>query len=260
MYNTDLPRRADLPSSSQLKRSTIIAAISAAALLLTVVLPSEYGIDPTRVGRLFGLTEMGQIKTQLAKEAADDAAAAAPSAAISPDMTARLDRIEKSLVVLEERLGDSTAATGPRVHSDVPEPAVPAAQTVEEIVAEPEPVAEEIEQVATIEQPVTTKGRQDEVSFRLSPGQGIEVKLVMEADAEASFYWTANGAVVNYDTHDDGGGQKISYEKGRGVSEQEGTLKAAFTGNHGWFWRNRSDADLTLTLRTNGDYSDIKRM
>jgi len=46
MYNTDIPSRAELPSTRQLIRSTIIAAVSAVVLLYTVVLPSEYGVDP----------------------------------------------------------------------------------------------------------------------------------------------------------------------------------------------------------------------
>src|SRR5215207_3045436 len=76
MYNTDMPTRAELPSSAQLVRSTLIASGVAAALLVTVVLPSEYGIDPTGAGRALGLTEMGAIKTQLADEAKADRAAA----------------------------------------------------------------------------------------------------------------------------------------------------------------------------------------
>ena len=81
MYNSDTPLRAELPSSKQLLRSTILAAISAVALLIAVVLPAEYGIDPTGVGRVLRLTEMGDIKQQLAAEAAADVAA---PAALSP--------------------------------------------------------------------------------------------------------------------------------------------------------------------------------
>ncbi len=69
MYNTDLPNRAELPSNKQLLRSTIIAIIVAAVLLVTIVLPAEYGVDPTRVGRVLGLTQMGEIKMTLAEEA-----------------------------------------------------------------------------------------------------------------------------------------------------------------------------------------------
>ncbi len=75
MYNSDLPSRADLPSTKQLVRSTLIAAAVAAAILVTAVLPGEYGLDPTGIGRVLGLTQMGEIKQQLAAEAEADAAA-----------------------------------------------------------------------------------------------------------------------------------------------------------------------------------------
>ena len=75
MYNADLPTRAELPSTKQLVRSTLIALAAAIAILVTAVLPGEYGIDPTGVGRVLGLTQMGEIKMQLAREADADAAA-----------------------------------------------------------------------------------------------------------------------------------------------------------------------------------------
>jgi len=76
MYNTDMPTRAELPTTRQLLRSTLIAAVAAAALLVTVVLPAEYGVDPTGIGGVLGLKEMGEIKMQLAEEAQLDAAEA----------------------------------------------------------------------------------------------------------------------------------------------------------------------------------------
>lgn len=75
MFNSQLPDVSELPTTRQLVGSTLVALASAAALLVTVVLPSEYGIDPTGVGRVLGLTEMGEIKVQLAEEAAADLAA-----------------------------------------------------------------------------------------------------------------------------------------------------------------------------------------
>lgn len=221
MYNSDIPSRAELPSTRQLIRSTIIAAVSAVILLFTVVLPSEYGVDPTGIGRALGLTEMGEIKTRLAQEAAEDEAAtkaanAAPNAA--------------------------PAQTGK-------EAATPAAPAV----------------VATASQPVTpaataTAQWRDELSFTLTPGQGTEIKMKMKEGEKALYAWTVQGGVVNFDTHGDALGKSISYEKGRAVASDEGELVAAFTGNHGWFWRNRGQADVTVTLKTGGAYSDIKRV
>jgi len=73
MYNAPQPRPEDLPSKAQLFRSSIMAAIGAVVILVTVYLPAEHAIDPTGVGRVLGLTEMGEIKRELAEEAAQDA-------------------------------------------------------------------------------------------------------------------------------------------------------------------------------------------
>jgi hypothetical protein len=86
MSNPQLPPVA--PSSPrQLLRSVLIALAVALLLLFTVVLPAEYGIDPTGAGRVLGLTRMGEIKVRLAREAAADAAADAAEAAAEDTTT-----------------------------------------------------------------------------------------------------------------------------------------------------------------------------
>jgi hypothetical protein len=72
MNNAPKPNLEDLPTKAQLFRSTIIAGIGAVVILVTVYLPAEHAIDPTGVGRVLGLTEMGEIKVQLAEEAEAD--------------------------------------------------------------------------------------------------------------------------------------------------------------------------------------------
>jgi hypothetical protein len=69
------PRIGELPTPKALNRATAIAVGVAAVLLVTVVLPAEYGVDPTGVGRLLNLTEMGKVK----RGAAESAAAARPA-------------------------------------------------------------------------------------------------------------------------------------------------------------------------------------
>ncbi|MCM2342254.1 transmembrane anchor protein [Rhodoferax sp.] len=207
MYNSETTLRAELPSSRKLMRSTILAALSAAVILVTVVQPAEYGIDPTGVGRLLRLTEMGQIKTRLAAEAAADATGQKPV----PD----------------------ASISGTAVSNSQPAP------------------------VAAAAQPTSWR---DEMRLTLKPGEGMEVKLRMKEGEKTVFAWAVEGGIVNYDTHGDSIGRSISYEKGRAVSSDDGDLVAAFTGNHGWFWRNRGEADVNLVLRTRGDYSDIKRV
>jgi hypothetical protein len=51
-----------LPAARRLVKSTVIAALVASVVLITIVLPAEYGIDPTGVGGLLGLTRMAQAK------------------------------------------------------------------------------------------------------------------------------------------------------------------------------------------------------
>jgi hypothetical protein len=217
MYNSDSPTRAELPSSKQLLRSTILAAVAAIVLLVAVVLPAEYGVDPTGIGRVLRMTEMGEIKQQLAAEAAADAAAA-PAAPAQAD-------------------GATGMATANAAQPSTPAPA-------------PAPVAAAAPKIEW----------RDEMPVTLTPGEGTEIKLKMAQGAKVQYSWVVEGGQVNFDTHGDASGKSISYEKGRGVAADEGILEAAFTGNHGWYWRNRGNANVKLILRTRGDYTDIKQM
>ncbi|MBC7984379.1 MAG: hypothetical protein H7Y02_11050 [Candidatus Obscuribacterales bacterium] len=47
-----------LPSRRKLLISTAVAIVIAALLLVSIVLPAEYGVDPLRVGKLLGLVGM----------------------------------------------------------------------------------------------------------------------------------------------------------------------------------------------------------
>lgn len=251
-------------TSGGLIRSTLIASGAAAAMLSVVYLPAEYGIDPTGLGAVLGLTEMGQIKQQLYAEAEADEAGAGAPITLDPATLARLERIEAQLAAMGAVIGapaaltDIPAQTAEAIAAaPAPEPdPIPAPAPAPEAAAEPAPA----DTAAAVDTAVSeaTSGWRDEVSYSLAPGEGIEVKLVMQEGQTARFEWTANGSVVNYDTHGDGSGQKVSYEQGRGVPDQAGELTAAFTGNHGWFWRNRTDAPVTVTLRTAGDYAEMK--
>lgn len=69
-----IPTEKELPSTNQLIKSTILAAATAGVLLITVVMPAEYGIDPTGIGKIVGLKKMGEIRVSLAKEEAADLA------------------------------------------------------------------------------------------------------------------------------------------------------------------------------------------
>lgn len=81
MYNSNIPADRELPSAKKLIKSTVLAAIGAGVLLVTVVMPAEYAIDPTGIGKLTGLQQMGEIRVSLAEEAAQEEAAKLVSSA-----------------------------------------------------------------------------------------------------------------------------------------------------------------------------------
>lgn len=190
------PAIGELPTKQQLNRATLVAAGVAALILVTTILPSEYGIDPTGVGRVFGLTEMGEAKR---------AAAAASHAAADTGDT----------------LLDDAAAPAP----------VPAGD-----------------------------GRSGEVTLTLQPGEGAEVKATMQAGGEFAYQWSTGGPVVNFELHGEeiGAASDVytTYEKGKSAGAS-GTFRAPFGGTHGWFWRNRTAAPVTITVRANGAFDNF---
>ncbi len=203
MFNAEKPSLEELPSSAQLLKSTVIAAVSAVVILVTVVLPAEYGIDPTGVGKAIGLAEMGDIKTQLAEEAEADRLLDAAN--------------EQQSSLIDNFLGFFVGAAH--------------AQSAE--------------------------AWSDETTITLEPGDSAEWKLVMEEGATAEYAMIVEGGRVNFDLHGHGSGQSVTYEKGRGSSGAEGSIEAAFTGEHGWFWRNRDKQDVTVKVQVRGEYSEI---
>jgi hypothetical protein len=74
---------ASLPSSANLLKATGIAVAVAAVLLVTTVLPAEYGIDPIGIGQRLGLTSLSVEKTPVSANTVS-----VPTAEASPPLSA----------------------------------------------------------------------------------------------------------------------------------------------------------------------------
>lgn len=210
MYNTDMPTRAELPTGRQLFRSTLIAIVTASILLVTVVLPAEYAVDPTGIGKVLGLTEMGEIKVQLAEEAERGAGAEVNINDVMPPVAPDAD-----IGMLTE----------------------------------------------TLTEPAVQEVWQDTIVLTIKPGEAAEIKLEMNRDDQVLYEWTTSRGHLNSDLHADGtAGEFASYRKGRKEVSDAGRLTSAFDGAHGWFWRNRSNVDVEVTLRVRGEYGEIRRV
>lgn len=68
-------------STPQLLKATTVALLAAGALLVTTVLPAEYGLDPTGIGKALGLTALHSPATPSAATSASAAATPASTAA-----------------------------------------------------------------------------------------------------------------------------------------------------------------------------------
>ncbi len=149
------------------------ALLLAAVLLVTVVLPAEYSLDPLGTGRTLGLLGL-----------ADGGA----SAVTSEDQPYKLDRVE----------------------------------------------------------------------FQLSPFESVEYSYRMEIGSSFVYSWQADRELV-FNLHsspdlpplDAPADYAESFSAGRSPQAQ-GTYSATFTGRHGWFWENRTNQQVTLTLSVSG--------
>lgn len=151
MYNTEIPKNIQLPSSKKLIKSTVIAAISAVVVLVTCVMPAEYGIDPTGIGKAIGLVEMGEIKQSLAKEAEQGLGENTGGFAEEFDISGQ----DTSVSEATQALGQTEANTK---------------------------VSNESEPAKMI--PAVTK---ESISIDLKAGQATEVKLAMPKGASVNF-------------------------------------------------------------------------
>ncbi|MEZ5450229.1 MAG: hypothetical protein R3E89_15100 [Thiolinea sp.] len=167
-----------------LLKMTFLTLLAASLVLVVAVLPAEYGVDPTGLGKRMGLTALASTET---------------------DMAMDMD------------------VTPLRQHSGA--------------------------------------WRSDTLTVTLSPGQGAELKVVMQMGERFLFHWEAKGGTVSVDMH----GQKpdaaeedfTSFRLGKGETRADGSFEAPFTGIHGWYWENEGAEPVTVTLATQGFYERL---
>ena len=190
----------ELPSVRVLVWLSLAAVVVVALLGVAVVMPAETDRDPSGLGRMIGLSEMGRIKVALAKDAAADSGA----------IQSRAAEAERTV----------TSVSGSRWR--------------------------------------------DSLTVTLQPAQGIEVKMSMRASKKAFYAWTTDGGDVYFNMHGEPPNAPKDYAAhryGKGTSTADtGELVAAFDGVHGWFWRNRTEQPVKITLKTGGEYLVLKEM
>lgn len=106
----------------------------------------------------------------------------------------------------------------------------------------------------------STPWRQDEMTISLPPHSGQEVKAHMQKGDSFIFNWTSSGP-IKAEMH----GEELNaaddaftdYWKELEISGGQGDFTAPFGGIHGWYFRNKGETPVTVTVKTVGFYKDL---
>jgi len=103
--------------------------------------------------------------------------------------------------------------------------------------------------------------RKDEMTIDLEPHSGKEIKAHMGAGDSFVFEWSSKGGPVKVDMHgertDAEEGEFTSYWEERALTGGKGVFTAPFAGTHGWYWRNKGETPVSVTVRVTGFYKDL---
>lgn len=103
--------------------------------------------------------------------------------------------------------------------------------------------------------------REDIVDITIPGGKGLEYKFYLGDGDVLGYDWSTNsGEVIYFDFHGEPQGDTIGYFESYAVSKANsvrGTFNAYFEGSHGWYWENKGETDIVVTLKTQGSYKII---
>jgi hypothetical protein len=202
----------ELPSTRRLLKATTAAVAVAGVILVTTILPAEFGIDPTGIGRRLGL----------------NALAGTASAATSPDVAPKP-------VAAPAPAPAPEPASAPVELDAVGQPVQP----VDGSVVSKRAGAYHSETFSVTLAP----GKGAEVKASMKAGDGMVFRWVASGDVAFDMHGDHAGS-----TND----EYTSYWIERSQREASGTFTAAFDGNHGWYWLNRGSEPVTVQVEVSG--------
>ncbi|MEN8251936.1 MAG: HupE/UreJ family protein [Bacteroidota bacterium] len=100
----------------------------------------------------------------------------------------------------------------------------------------------------------------DAVQVSLPGGKGKEFKVMLANGQTFGYTWQTDRGDVYYHLHGDplSGDAHSSGSFGKGTdSESSGALTATFDGPHGWYWKNKNEFPIIVTLKVKGNYARL---
>lgn len=204
----------ELPSTRRLLKATAAAVAVAGLILVTTILPAEFGIDPTGIGGRLGLDALASTAptgpSPDASPTPTQAPALTPAAAPEPAAApVELDAVGQPVQPVD---GSVVSKRAGAYHSE----------TFSVTLA---------------------PGKGAEVKAPMKAGDGMVFRWVASGDVAFDMHGDhANSTNDEY----------TSYWIERTQREASGTFTAAFDGNHGWYWLNRGTEPVTVQVEVSG--------
>ena len=113
------------------------------------------------------------------------------------------------------------------------------------------------------------KYKSTELEIVLAAGSAMELKFAMQKDDTMVYQWQVQGdaeglSLTEFHGHtakpDDGSLGTLVFYKKHQDSQESGSLTAAFAGDHGWYFENDTDKDISIQLTAAGWYESVKEI
>ncbi len=177
------PEYIPIASNKTLLVATISALVISVLIYFTVILPAEYNLDPTGIGKSMGLTVLSE-----------------PVSTSANDQKAR-----ETLVPVE-----------------------------------------------------SLDYREDLVSVTIPANKGVEYKFNLKEFGNFTYEWKSmNTSSVYFDFHGEPAGDTTGYFESYAIAttdQMRGSVTVPFDGSHGWYWKNSTNQDVVIELKTAGNY------
>ena len=206
------------PSKKAIAKATAIALVIAAGVLVTAVLPAEYGIDPLGTGKALRLTELATAnELKAAEKPAEPLRSGEAAPTIDPVLEPSPD-------------GDAPVMKGT-------------------FIAQPKRYQVDSREIKL------APGEGMEIKYNMKKGAGLlysweaSDKLLFEFHGEPNVKPAGREGTDYYETYE------IDNQVGK--NQGHGTFVAPSSGIHGWFWENRTPNEVSLKLVSSGFYDWI---
>lgn len=109
-------------------------------------------------------------------------------------------------------------------------------------------------------EPNIISNQENEVTVVVPANKGIEYKFYLKQHEKLTYEWKSE-APLYFDFH----GEPLDYEQTKYFesfteatsAKMRGIMTTPFEGSHGWYWKNNSGKDISVTLKTKGNYDII---